>query len=182
MQKTKKSSLGAKRSRSIAATAPVQTVSKNTACDTSCWLCWLFKLMIALFVIMVIFWLGFCFGALSAQGPVKSYGQGGPKTCSMGKTCGQLSTGMNSNMGAMNHDMDSMMADMTAALEGKEGDAFDKEFLLQMIVHHEGAVEMAQEVLEKSERPELRTFAQSIIDTQAQEINQMKAWQTTWYK
>ena len=81
-----------------------------------------------------------------------------------------------------NGDMVSTMHDMNAMLEGKTGDAFDKEFLAQMIVHHQGAVEMAQKVLAVSKRPELITLAHSIIDAQTKEIGMMKNWQMTWFK
>lgn len=76
--------------------------------------------------------------------------------------------------------MDEMMDQMMAALAGKTGDAFDQAFLAEMIVHHEGAVAMAEAVLETSERKELRELAEAIIAAQAKEIDQMKAWQEDW--
>lgn len=78
-------------------------------------------------------------------------------------------------------NMGSMMHDMNAALEGKTGNDFDKAFLQEMIVHHEGAVEMAQKVLEVSERQELRTLAEEIIRAQNREIGQMSTWLATWF-
>ncbi|MES2224101.1 MAG: DUF305 domain-containing protein [Patescibacteria group bacterium] len=78
--------------------------------------------------------------------------------------------------------MDSMMRGMTASLEGKTGDAFDKEFLAQMIVHHEGAVVMAKQVLATSKRPELIKLANDIIAAQTKEIEMMKGWQSQWFK
>lgn len=80
------------------------------------------------------------------------------------------------------HDMSSMMDDMNKALEGKTGDAFDQAFLSEMIVHHEGAVSMAQKVLEVSKNPELVKLANDIITAQNKEIQMMKAWQTAWAK
>lgn len=77
--------------------------------------------------------------------------------------------------------MQGMMHDMNASLEGKSGDAFDKEFLDQMIVHHEGAVAMAQKVLEVSKRPELIKLANDIIKAQTAEIAQMKEWKAAWF-
>jgi len=75
------------------------------------------------------------------------------------------------------HDsMESMMHDMTASLEGKNGTEFDKEFLRQMIVHHEGAVEMASMVLSQSNNSQLKTFAQAIISVQSSEIAMMNNW------
>jgi len=77
--------------------------------------------------------------------------------------------------------MDGMMHDMAQVLEGKTGDAFDKAFLEEMIVHHEGAVIMAQMVLERSERPELRRLAGEIIAAQATEISLMQRWRVEWF-
>ncbi len=79
-------------------------------------------------------------------------------------------------------DMDSMMQGMTASLNGKTGDAFNKEFLAQMIIHHEGAVAMAKQVLATSKRPELLKLANDIISAQTKEIDMMKGWQSEWFK
>jgi uncharacterized protein (DUF305 family) len=59
---------------------------------------------------------------------------------------------------------------------------FDKEFLRQMIPHHQMAVHMAQMVLNQKTRPEIRTLAQSIIRSQTAEIKQMQQWQQAWYR
>ncbi len=58
---------------------------------------------------------------------------------------------------------------------------FDLRFVDAMIPHHQGAVEMAQEVLAKSQRPEMKKLAQDIIAAQKREINQMKQWRQAWY-
>ncbi|MEB3231084.1 MAG: DUF305 domain-containing protein [Leptolyngbyaceae bacterium] len=55
------------------------------------------------------------------------------------------------------------------------------DFLSQMIPHHEEAIATAERVLAKSDRPEMREFAQSIIDVQSAEIDQMKTWLDQWY-
>lgn len=87
--------------------------------------------------------------------------------------------------GAMMHNGDMTMGNamdgMMAGLAGKTGDDFDKAFLTGMIAHHEGAVGMAQEVLKTSTRPELKTMAEGIISAQTKEIEQMKAWKTSWF-
>lgn len=77
---------------------------------------------------------------------------------------------------SMQHTMDAM----TASLAGKSGDELDHAFLDEMIVHHEGAVDMAK-MVENTTRPELRTFADAIIAVQSQEIAQMKAWRAEWF-
>ena len=79
-------------------------------------------------------------------------------------------------------DMESMMDGMMASLQGKKGDAFDKEFLAEMIVHHQGAVEMAKAVLANSKRPELIQLANDIISAQTKEIGMMQDWQKAWFK
>jgi uncharacterized protein (DUF305 family) len=78
--------------------------------------------------------------------------------------------------------MDDMMSGMMAGLEGKKGDDFDKAFLAEMIVHHEGAVQMAQMVLETSKKPELVKLANDIIAAQKNEITMMQNWQKAWFK
>jgi uncharacterized protein (DUF305 family) len=65
---------------------------------------------------------------------------------------------------------------------GTADDQFDLRFLAAMIPHHEGALAMAQQVLEKSDRLELREVAEDILATQQQEINQMRQWQQNWYQ
>lgn len=78
-------------------------------------------------------------------------------------------------------DMDSMMEGMMSSLEGKTGDDFDKAFLSEMIVHHQGAVAMAEEVLKTSKRPELIKLANEIIAAQNKEIEMMGGWNKTWF-
>jgi uncharacterized protein (DUF305 family) len=77
--------------------------------------------------------------------------------------------------------MDEMMTAMSKGLENKSGNDFDQEFLKEMIVHHQGAVDMAKLVLQKSKRPELLKMANDIINVQTKEIETMKTWQATWF-
>lgn len=79
-------------------------------------------------------------------------------------------------------DMHSMMGGMMAGLEGKTGDDFDKAFLSEMIVHHQGAVDMAQAVLKQSKRPDLIKLANDIISAQNKEIKMMQDWQKAWFQ
>ena len=64
------------------------------------------------------------------------------------------------------------MMDM-GKLRMAKGTQFDKMFLEMMIPHHAGAISMAQEALNQSARPEIRTLAGKIIDAQAKEIGEM---------
>ncbi|KYC34832.1 DUF305 domain-containing protein [Scytonema hofmannii PCC 7110] len=58
---------------------------------------------------------------------------------------------------------------------------FDLRFMNAMIVHHEGAVEMAKDALNKSKRPEIKQLATEIVTSQQKEIDQMKQWRQAWY-
>ncbi len=58
---------------------------------------------------------------------------------------------------------------------------YDLRFVDAMIPHHEGAVVMAKEVLQKSQRPEMKKLAEAIIKAQTKEIAEMKQWRTAWY-
>jgi uncharacterized protein (DUF305 family) len=52
----------------------------------------------------------------------------------------------------------------------------DKNFLENMIPHHQSAVDMAKMALKKALRPELKKFAQGVIDVQSKEITQYNTW------
>lgn len=59
---------------------------------------------------------------------------------------------------------------------------FDKEFIEQMIPHHQMGVMMARMVLSRTDRPEIEELARSIIKTQTAEIKQMRDWYRAWYE
>lgn len=84
-------------------------------------------------------------------------------------------------MGNGSMDMGDAMSGMISGLSGKTGDAFDKAFIDEMIAHHEGAVAMAQAALQNAKHQEIKDMASAIISAQTKEINQMKAWRTSWY-
>ncbi|KOP28013.1 hypothetical protein AMR41_01880 [Hapalosiphon sp. MRB220] len=74
--------------------------------------------------------------------------------------------------------MQGMMMNMDLGAADNE---FDLRFINAMIPHHESAITMAKDALNKSKRPEIKKLAQSIIDSQQAEINQMKQWRKSWY-
>lgn len=59
----------------------------------------------------------------------------------------------------------------------------DSEFayLTQMIPHHTEAVAAARQLLARTDRPEMKDFARSIIETQTAQIEEMKADLARWY-
>lgn len=58
---------------------------------------------------------------------------------------------------------------------------FDAMFIDGMIVHHEGAITMAQQALAQAEHDEVKQLAQDIVAAQEREIGQMRDWRTQWY-
>lgn len=54
-------------------------------------------------------------------------------------------------------------------------------YLVDMIPHHQEAIDNAQLLVDHSERAEMRKFGQMIIETQSAEINQMETWLQEWY-
>lgn len=60
------------------------------------------------------------------------------------------------------------------------GEMYDRSFIANMIVHHEGAVTMANLALENAKHQELKDMAKNIIADQEKEISQMTAWQKKW--
>lgn len=78
------------------------------------------------------------------------------------------------DMSGMGHG-DGMMSDGDmAALEAADGAEAARLFLEQMIVHHEGAIEMAQTELDQGANENVIALAQAILDTQATEIATMQ--------
>jgi uncharacterized protein (DUF305 family) len=64
-------------------------------------------------------------------------------------------------------------------MSGAQG---DRNFIEMMIPHHDGAVKMADLILKRTKRPELRQLATAIKRDQTREISQMKTWYQQWYK
>lgn len=65
---------------------------------------------------------------------------------------------------------------------GDRGPDFDKKFIDGMILHHEGALEMAHVALNNSDRQEIKKLSNEIIMAQKKEIEQMKKWRKEWYE
>lgn len=79
--------------------------------------------------------------------------------------------------GAMMHAMDEMML----GFRGKTGEEYEEAFLRGMIVHHIGAIEMAEELLKQTDRPELVKLANDIISAQNSEVDMMRGWLKDWF-
>lgn len=74
----------------------------------------------------------------------------------------------------MDHGDGMMSENDLTELRDADGPEASRLFLEQMIVHHEGAVEMAQTQVDDGSDPEAVELAQRIIDAQTGEIQEMK--------
>ena len=98
------------------------------------------------------------------------YGTNVPGTFSQG---GMMGGGMMMQGG--------MMGDSSDPESLKTAKPFDKAFIEEMIPHHQMAVMMATMLLRGTNREEMKTLGQNIIDAQIREIEQMRSWYRTWY-
>lgn len=78
-------------------------------------------------------------------------------------------------------DMEHTMRGMGMNLQGKIGDDFDKSFLNEMIIHHQGAVIMAELAKKNANHQEIKNLSDQIISAQNKEIADMKAWSQSWF-
>jgi len=97
----------------------------------------------------------------------------------------RMMPGMQPGMGMMpgmqpGMEMMSGMMDMTG-LNRLSGERLEIAFMLMMIPHHENAISMAQDALERSTHEEIRQLAREIITAQSREIDQMNGWLAAWY-
>lgn len=82
-----------------------------------------------------------------------------------------------SGMPGMDHGGMEMPGSMSDAgmkkLESLSGTAFDKEFLIMMVTHHKGAIQMARAEQENGENPQAVALAKKIVTDQTAEINKL---------
>lgn len=83
----------------------------------------------------------------------------------------------------MTADMKPMMdaaGTSMAPMAGMQMNA-DRAFLQMMIPHHQSAIAMSETALTKAARPEVKRFAQKVIDAQTTEIKQFQDWLDAGY-
>jgi uncharacterized protein (DUF305 family) len=87
--------------------------------------------------------------------------------------------------GTVNNNNYGMMQMMGIRRDGDTSlntSAIDKHFIEQMIPHHEGAIDMAKLAQVRSKNTKILNLADAIINSQSEEITQMKGWYKDWYK
>lgn len=63
--------------------------------------------------------------------------------------------------------------DEEAALDTRSGNDYDRAWLAEMIVHHEGAIEMCNEVMAAGQHNGARAIAKTIVQVQSEQIAEM---------
>lgn len=86
---------------------------------------------------------------------------------------GHAGMAMSGGTPAMMDSMNKMNQAMSSA--PMTGDA-DHDFVVMMVPHHQGAIDMAKYELQHGRDPELRKLAQGVVAAQDKEIAFMKRW------
>lgn len=73
------------------------------------------------------------------------------------------------------------MDEMIPALRRLTGFEFEQAFLLMMVHHHQGAIDMSAVLPGRTTRPELLQFGSNVIAAQVREVQQMRDWAMSWY-
>jgi uncharacterized protein (DUF305 family) len=75
---------------------------------------------------------------------------------------------------SMGHSMDHSMHSMAEITS-------EKQFIQEMIPHHEEAITSSQELLKLTKDPKMIAFLNGVITLQQSEIDQMKQWHLDWF-
>jgi len=89
-----------------------------------------------------------------------------------------INTATNSRTMMDNDEM--TIGKMSDALANKTGDDFDKAFLAEMIIHHQGAIDMAKLAQTNAKHDEVKNLAGDILTVQSKEIDMIQIWQSQW--
>jgi uncharacterized protein (DUF305 family) len=70
---------------------------------------------------------------------------------------------------------------MMGGMSGKTGTDLDKAYIQGMIMHHKGAISMAQKAKLISKRTEILSLSDAIISSQSKEVAQLMTWMMSKY-
>jgi uncharacterized protein (DUF305 family) len=91
-----------------------------------------------------------------------------------------MGSGMNRGGSAAGMMRAGMSGSMTDLAQLRNATRFDKEFIEQMVPHHQMVIMMARMTLNSDHR-EMRELGSSIIRSQSAEIEKMQEWYSVWY-
>lgn len=86
-------------------------------------------------------------------------------------------TGMDASMAALPAATQQLvvpMQDMMQQMSGVEAAGVDEAFAQMMIIHHQGAINMANQVMQSGDNNEIMQRAQQLIDTKQQEVERLQ--------
>lgn len=115
-------------------------------------------------------------GEMPAEGMDKSQMGSDAQGGGMGAMMGMGGMDVETMPEHVQENMRRMMVTMPAMHDGMMNENADVAFACGMIAHHQGAIDMAEVLLEHGEDEQMRTLAQEIIDAQVGEIEQMTTW------
>jgi hypothetical protein len=111
----------------------------------------------------------------------EGYSKSAMKHDGRGMECSDRNKGERDEMKVDSMDHSGMtMDEMIKGLEGLTGDEFDKAFVEMMIVHHQGALDMAKQIPVNVKHPELKKLGEDIVTAQTKEIEMMRSWLKKW--
>jgi uncharacterized protein (DUF305 family) len=64
---------------------------------------------------------------------------------------------------------------------GQADRTFDLRYINAMIAHHRGAMLLAEQLGQKTNRPEMKTLSQNILNDEPKAIAELYAWKKDWY-
>ena len=123
----------------------------------------------------LVFTMAFIVLSLACNQPIKNSNQ------MMNANSAMNTNGMNHNSMPMNSNMPMNHSEMKSSPNAATA-PYDLQFIDTMTAHHQGAIEMSKEALQKSEKAEIKTLANQIIKAQEAEIKMMSDWKTKWSK
>lgn len=74
------------------------------------------------------------------------------------------------------------MYDKNTMSLGQAGRNFDLRYINAMIAHHRGAMLLAEQLAKNTERPEMKTLADAILNDEPKAIAELYAWKKEWYR
>ena len=86
-------------------------------------------------------------------------------------------TGMDASMAALPAATQQLvlpMQDMMQQMSGVEAASIDEAFAQMMIIHHQGAINMASQVMQSGDNNEIKQRAQQLITTKQQEVERLQ--------